>query len=493
MRSALTTFSSDFSSALEPLLGPFDQAIHSIETAPDDALNQEVLPQMREVRDQFEVLCNKVESLHAFVLIFGPLKSGKSTLMNALAGAYVSEVSSLPAYPCMVFVSHAERASFRVTRYDGGTEVLSDPTELQLLIQRSHGELAAAIRKTESEGREFDPAMDFPEAIKRIDVKQPAPDMAESGAVLVDTPGLYSRMKFGYDRMTRDFRNAAACAVFVVKTDNVFLEQVFHEFGELLDLFSRIFLVLNIDSTKVDVGPTGELLPSVEQTEPRRIVEAFENFAMSEPLKRAADEGRLKIYPIDLLRSAAKRLGRPAAGPDGESDADERTEPESDIGEAPAGRPVSFDRFQTELTDFLNSTDYLISFMHDSLSRADMLLDELEEVCSREALERFLARLDSLHAERSEIGRRRDAIAQLERHDWEGSMKAFRGHVSERTQENLRGLGVTLQEELDASLERWFQSDASLQDLGEELRPKFESRRDQAVNFAREMAQRDTW
>jgi ribosome biogenesis GTPase A len=38
------------------------------------------------------------------VLIFGPLKSGKSTLMNAIAAAYVSEVSSLPAYPCLVCV-----------------------------------------------------------------------------------------------------------------------------------------------------------------------------------------------------------------------------------------------------------------------------------------------------------------------------------------------------------------------------------------------------
>ena len=34
-----------------------------------------------------------------YVMIFGPLKSGKSTLMNAIAAAYVSEVSSLPAYP----------------------------------------------------------------------------------------------------------------------------------------------------------------------------------------------------------------------------------------------------------------------------------------------------------------------------------------------------------------------------------------------------------
>ena len=34
-----------------------------------------------------------------------------------------------------------------------------------------------------------------------VEGRLPAPDLKESSAVLVDTPGLYSRMRFGYDRM----------------------------------------------------------------------------------------------------------------------------------------------------------------------------------------------------------------------------------------------------------------------------------------------------
>ena len=75
-------------------------------------------------------------------------------------------------------------------------------------------------------------------------------------------------MRFGYDRMTRDFRNAAACAIFVVKSDTLFLEQVFTEFNQLLELFSRIFLVINMDTTKRDVGPDGKLLPSLATHRP---------------------------------------------------------------------------------------------------------------------------------------------------------------------------------------------------------------------------------
>ncbi len=57
-------------------------------------------------------------------------------------------------------------------------------------------------------------------SVRRIDVKTPVPALREASTVLVDTPGLYSRMKFGYDLMTREFRDSAACAVFVVRSDN---------------------------------------------------------------------------------------------------------------------------------------------------------------------------------------------------------------------------------------------------------------------------------
>ena len=76
--------------------------------------------------------------------------------MNALAGAYVSEVSSLPAYPCMVYLSHAESRVFYVSHYDGDTERFTDPSALYGHISRAHGDLAEQLRAAEARGQEFD-------------------------------------------------------------------------------------------------------------------------------------------------------------------------------------------------------------------------------------------------------------------------------------------------------------------------------------------------
>ena len=94
------------------------------------------------LRHEIEQLCDKVAGQRAYVSIFGPLKSGKSTLMNAIAASYVSEVSSLPAYPCMVFVSHGDKPSHVVTEYGGATETFTDSDALQQRIEKSHQELA---------------------------------------------------------------------------------------------------------------------------------------------------------------------------------------------------------------------------------------------------------------------------------------------------------------------------------------------------------------
>src|SRR5690606_33834461 len=303
----LAEFCRRFESVVRPLLQPLANAIDAVEKAPDrDAAG--LLAPLREVQHHLGALLDKVAEQQAYVLIFGPLKSGKSTLMNALAAAYVSEVSCLPAYPCLVFVGNGERRRYQLTRFDGTSETFDDGEAIAARIGEAHLRLAEHLRAAEAEGRPFDPATHFPQAIRRIDVRLPAQALAQSGAVLVDTPGLYSRMRFGYSQMTRDFRNAAACAVFVVKSDNLFLEQVFEEFQELLDLFSRIFLIVNVDSTKRDLRPDGELAPSLEQTRPEQIVAAFEQLAMTAALKRAHEQGRLRIYPIDLMRAASARV-----------------------------------------------------------------------------------------------------------------------------------------------------------------------------------------
>ena len=105
-----------------------------------------MLAPLQELHHQLATLLDKVAGQQAYVLIFGPLKSGKSTLMNALAAAYVSEVSCLPAYPCLVFVGHGAQRRYHVVRYDGGSEVFADGEALAARIRAAHVQLAGHLR-----------------------------------------------------------------------------------------------------------------------------------------------------------------------------------------------------------------------------------------------------------------------------------------------------------------------------------------------------------
>lgn len=452
MRTLLSQFCEEFDRAVRPLLEPIRRTTELLAEAPAQPWAQATLPGLLDVQHEVGVLADKVAAQQAYVLIFGPLKSGKSTLMNAMSAAYVSEVTSLPAYPCMVYVSHADTREFVLTRYNGEQIVLHDPAALRLEIERAHADLASRIRALESRGQDFEPAQHFPEAIRRVDVKVPAGELAQSGSVIVDTPGLYSRMRFGYDRMTREFKNAAACAIFVVKTDNLFLEQVFDEFQKLLEHFSRIFLVVNLDSTKQDLRPDGSLAPSLESDDPIRVVQAFETLAMSAPLKQAADEGRLRIYPTDLLRAASRRLGRQRAN----------TEPQ---GVYARGGEADFDNFLADLTEYLNSTDYLVAFLGDSLRRAKGLLEEGAQICAAPAIAQLGAEAVRLENQQARCQARIEALARLEQYDWRGALtpldERLRAVAADRAQE----ISAELARDQRRELERWFSHDASLHSL----------------------------
>jgi len=449
MRTLLSQFCEEFDAIIRALIQPARNAAQALATASDEVSGKELQPALVDLAHQFEALADKVAEQQAYVLIFGPLKSGKSTLMNALSATYVSEVSSLPAYPCMVYVSHSETREYTVTRYTGQTEVHKDPQSLHLAIHRAHGELAERLRSNEGQEATFDPAVDFPQAIRRIDFKLPAGELAESGAVMVDTPGLYSRMKFGYDRMTRDFRNAAACAIFVVKTDNLFLEQVFAEFTELLELFSRIFLVVNLDSTKRDLFPDGSLRPSLEQENPLRIIEAFEDLAMSAPLKKAADDGRLKIYPVDLLHAAAERLG-------------------GDAEDGSASR-TSFGTFQEDLTNYLNSTDYLVAFLGDSLRRSKSLLDELDELEQAPSVEKLRAEATAVTEDLARAQARNEALEALGNHDWSSAFGELEQRLGSGVRQRSSSVEDRTRQVLDGAVDAWFRNDDSLETLNREV------------------------
>ncbi len=470
MRTLLSQFCEDFDRIVRPVLDPFQRSAQTLSLASPDRPWRAALPGLLDLRHELLTLCDKVAEQQAYVLIFGPLKSGKSTLMNAVASAYVSEVTSLPAYPCMVYCSHSEQREFLLTDYSGETHSYTDPAALRMQINRAHGELADRLREVENGGEDFEPIVHFPQAIRRIDVKVPAGNLARSGAVLVDTPGLYSRMKFGYDRMTKEFRNSAACAIFIVKSDNLFLEQVFAEFTDLLNLFSRIFLVVNLDSTKMDLKPDGSLVPSLEQSDPARIIEAFENLAMSAPLKEAADEGKLRIYPVDLLRAASRRL----LGRNGRQASDAENTPHA----------VAFDSFLGDLTEYLNSTDYLHHFLGDSLRRASTLFEEADTLCKHRGVVALGAKVEELDRKALEIRERVYSLERLAAFDWKRGFLELQHTLARSGKERADAVESKTANALDGALEGWFESDASLHDLSEgRLGPVLSSYQDEVALY----------
>lgn len=453
---------SDFCQSLGSLVAPFNVQLREVlggmqEQKDLDALRP-VIAALSEVQHRFQTLEEKVAGQQAYVSIFGPLKSGKSTLMNAISGAYVSEITSLPAYPCLVYVKDGADKKFQLTSYRGERKACANSAEMQKVLAEAHVSLAEQIRQSEERGEQFDPVTHYPEAIRRVDVELPAPALQNSQTILVDTPGLYSRMKFGYELMTREFRDSAACAVFVVKTDNLFLEQVFAEFNDLLGLFSRIFLVVNLDSGKRDIGPDGQLHPSLESRNPEEIIRAFESLSMSAPLRKAADEGRLKIYPIDLLHAALSRMRS-------ENSDTQSADEENRLVEDAAG---AFKGFLQDLTDYLNSSDYLLEFMQDSLRQGKNLASEVVEWCQPDKRESFELRQKSL---RLLLTQSESSLRDLKTFISSNSTEGFEG-VKSALQEAVKDFGQSRKPEIEKRIRReiedWWGTDESLNELQEQ-------------------------
>ncbi len=462
MRTLLSHFCEEFGEVVRPLLTPLESSTDSLSSSPPTVPVHKLLPGLRESRHQLRALADKVEEQQAYVLIFGPLKSGKSTLMNAVATSYVSEVTTLPAYPCMVFVAHAEKREYVLTQYNGQQETLHDPAALRMHINRAHNDLAERIREIEQTGADFEPSVHYPEAIRRLDVRVPAPHLGASGTVLVDTPGLYTRMKFGYDRMTREFRDSAACAVFVVKTDNLFLEQVFNEFNQLLELFSRIFLVVNLDTTKKDLRPDGSLVPSLESEDPLRIIEAFENLSMSSPIKTAAEEGRLKIYPADLMNAASRRLRDGIDGPGSSAETPDSAAP---------GNQADFEGFLGDLTEYLNSSDYLAAFLGDSLRHARNLVEQIGVHLHDDSVQDLQQHVAELEQRRDAAQARQSRLEQLLTHPWADAFGGLDHRLEDAASSSETDLPDCTVRSLAGEVAQWFEQDSSLKTLEEDAIP----------------------
>ncbi|MGE9290676.1 MAG: dynamin family protein [Puniceicoccales bacterium] len=450
MRTEIRDFCSSLSQSLKPFQETVDKALPEIHRASEPFDLGDLLNGLKNDREEMIKIIEQIENEEAYLLIFGPLKSGKSTLMNAISGAYVSEVSSLPAYPCLVYVRHTDAPQYSLSRYDGTTTSYPDNSSLQQVIRDAHTDLARAIKETEDRGESFDPETHFKQAIRQVDIGLTTTELDQGAAVLVDTPGLYAKMKFGYDRMTREFRDRAACAIFVVKADNLYLEPVFDEFNELLSNFSRIFLVVNTDHSKKDLEPDGRLRPSLESTDPDRVIETFRSLAVNTTIRHAFEEGRLQVYPIDLLHSAQKVLSKNPLPPE-----------ESDGG-------PGHERFQTlnnDLEEYLNGSGYVQEFKADTFRRVDRMQIGLENHLGPKAVDQFRILKKTVEDRVQAANDKVSSVDILREIDWNASFaEALAEHeqvLKSDSDRYLKRLTSRVTDVIDA----WFESDESLLQL----------------------------
>src|SRR5690554_5526543 len=78
MHTVLSAFSNSFETSMRPLLEPLQETARALAATPEDTAARRTLPKLRELNHQLETLVDKVAAQQAYVLIFGPLKSGKS-------------------------------------------------------------------------------------------------------------------------------------------------------------------------------------------------------------------------------------------------------------------------------------------------------------------------------------------------------------------------------------------------------------------------------
>jgi len=169
------------------------------------------------------------------------------------------------------------------------------------------------------------------------------------------------------------------------------------------------------------------------------VLRAFEQLAMSAPMQRAASEGRVRMYPVDLMRAAS-----------------------SVLQQQPEQAPPGFRSFRQDLADYLASSDYLTAFLHDSLHRADSLLGEATEHATGAAMARLEQQLAEVEDRLAFVTNERKRVGSALQLDWTQVCARTEQETTAEVERCARDAGAKLLRILGASIDTWFLSSQSL-------------------------------
>jgi hypothetical protein len=145
----------------------------------------------------------------------------------------------------------------------------------------------------------------------------------------------------------------------------------------------------------------------------------------------------------------------------GEEAATEEIAPEEP--EVPWGS--RFEHLTEDLAEYLNSSDYLHDFMHDSLSFGDTLAANATSLINNDASQALRVGNQKIHERAQQVRSKLTYLKDLEEIDWDAAFDAVHTEkdriLHELSQKYAARLGTTLQQALD----EWMETDESLQAL----------------------------
>jgi GTPase SAR1 family protein len=216
--------------------------------------------------------------------IFGLVKAGKSTLINALAEEYVTEVDSLPA----------TTAALHLVRRGGPPMVFFLPASGKPARESSRDEVLRLLdEKGNPDNREQVDYVDFPVELKYL----------EEDVVLVDTPGLGYILKTISDRAGRELHESVHAVVLVVRVfgGQLWQREIREFLAEAVQRVPRAFVVVNCDETKPDEWGEEAF---------RRIGDRFTNELRESGrvLRAALQDGHVSLHFLSALQGASALL-----------------------------------------------------------------------------------------------------------------------------------------------------------------------------------------
>lgn len=443
-RSRLGTFANEFEHVVRPFLSSLGRAVEGLNGEGGELLAREVLLGLLHARERLQALSAEVADRRGAIFVAGPAKSGKSTLVNALAGASVTKVTALPTYPALTTLRFSPTLGAVVDTYAGEVETYDDAAATRERLRRAEARLAQVVRDVEEAGQSFDPERHAPTGLRRIRVGLPADALARTGIALHEVPA-DRRFGIGRSGFFDDFRGTPAAAVVVLRPADLFARPLFPELGALVERCGSVFVVVNTDGAARRLEPDGSL---VEEVGPDELREAFARTAEG-VWQRAFARGRLHVTAIDLLAAARVRFGA--------------AEPTGDEARALA-------ELTRELTRHLDDASATRTFCAESLRSSTALTERVAGLCQASSILDIRDRLGERKDERTEALRQKDAmdrLGRLEPRAWDGG-GAFAG-VQDGIVQAVRGRSAHHYEALSHAiadrLGAWFASDDGLDDL----------------------------